>query len=463
MDGKQTAKKRRSPAFLVALVAAVLFCIGQPPTISAQPFPQVAPNGVGDLLIYHYWFTGNPQNPDDTRDTLIAIMHPFGGQPERFVHIKVHEGVGSQDVRDFTICLSPGDVWTAAITPGATATSSTLTVGNVGSCDASVSGAGFTSPPLANQPVPIGAIFGYIEAYTMEGNQLFGGGDDTIMGVASPVSVSLGFSSSYNAVAIVGFDAFNETASILNPQPAGGGGGLGTVGGVGGRTTVSRALSREGGVDKEILLARWTANPVISSITQLVLTFPGGFQPGSEPLSLWVFDENENFNFSPRTIYLPREVNTCTLETNPTTGNTQVDCAGSPNAPFDILGTGGTFTAGWLRILNNAVGIDFDSLESPPITRFPVIGLVFAIFFGDGSNIFDQSYPIQWASITGAGGIGGLPCRLGINCQSYSVESQFAPWYQPPANSILDLIVPGDNVTAGLNRTGTCTTADACP
>ena len=434
MEGTQTTKKRRSPAFIAMLTCAMFFCMGRP--ASAQ-FPQVTPNGVGDLLIYQYWFTQNPQVDVDAgqRDSLIALINAFGGQAQRFVHIRVFEGIRSQDVRNFTVCLSPGDVWTAAISPSLRDGFSNLVVGNPGSCDALVGGSGFTPPPEPGQIVSMQATFGYIEAYTMEPP---GGGDDTIFGVATPVNVQAGFSSSYNAIAFVGFDATHEDFTVR------------------GNSAIAQALAREGGVDKEIFMTRWFADPDLNAITQIILTFPGGYQPGTgDPVSAYVFDEEENLNFSPRSIVLPWEVNACTLVH--IAGTTRLSCAGSSTV-LEIEGRGGPFISGWVRIINNRVGAEVDSINTPPATRFPATGLVFSFFMGD--DAYDQSFNIHWAAVRGVGGIGGVDClpvppaAAGPNCRSFDIASTFAPWFVPPAGPA-DGVPPGDNVMGALNRTGT--------
>lgn len=330
-----------------------------------------------------------------------------------------YPAVTGVDVRNFTICLSPGDVWTAALT-SAGPTSSTLIIGSVGSCDGAIAGTGFTPPPLPNQQVPVGATFGYVEAYTMEA----GGGDDVIWGVATPVDVIGGFSSSYNATALVNFNATSEASSVANNK------------------AVSAALAREGGVDKEILLTRYTAGDIFAAATQVVLTFPAGFQPGEDPVSMFFFDEDEHVSFSPRHIFLPHWVNVCTIE--PVSSVTRIFCpttAAIPVNSFDVLGSPGTLTGGWVRIINNGVGAEISSIGALPVTRFPVIGLVFSTF-SSGVARFDQSFPIQWAAVVGAGGFGGA--------NSFNISSTFAPWFLPGAV----LVTPGDNATGALNTTG---------
>jgi hypothetical protein len=263
-------------------------------------------------------------------------------------------------------------------------------------------------------------------------------------------------------------------------------------------------------VDKEIFLARWTASPEIDSSTQLVFTFPGGFQPvdpvgGPDPVSVWAWDEEERFNFSPRSIVLPWEVTRCTLENglNSASGNTELLCDGNAG-PLEIVGSGGTFTGGWLRIINNNAladvdaigddtGVESDGLDAPPDSRFPALALAFS--FAEGvDGMFDQSYPVQWAAVLGAGGLGGPSCnrtRSGFpsGCLSYNIPSTFSPWRTPqgvfctfeggipipeenPISDILldlvpglaeglnptlgsNLCLPGDNVSAAEERTGT--------
>lgn len=425
MEGK-TRKARKLALFTAGCAAALLLSIGQPQQASAQI--QVTANGVGDLLIFQYWTTQG-------RDTLFAIVNAFGGDAAgRFVHIRIREGVSSVEVRNFTICLSPGDVWTAALT--ASGTTSTLRVGNPGSCDATVAAAGFTAPPVVGLAVPVGATFGYIEAYTMEGTAPGvppGNGDDTLWGVATPVNVTGGFSSSYNATALINFNAFNEAAAVA------------------GNVAVAQALAREGGVDKELLFTRYVAGAGIGAVTQVILTFPTGFRPpAADPISAFFFDENENLNFSPRNIAVPQEVNVCTIAPNAVTTLTRIVCNAEPNG-FDVVGPSaarptcpaGTFCEGWLRLINNAVGPEIDRIDAPPVSRFPVIGLTLSTFV-NGALLYDQSFPIQWAAVVGAG---ATDCPPG---SSFVCGSSFAPWFSGGL-----LVIPGDNTTFALNRTGT--------
>ena len=94
-------------------------------------------------------------------------------------------------------------------------------------------------------------------------------------------------------------------------------------------------------------------------------------------------------------------------------GMTEFSCNGA--TPAQILGGVNGFTGGWFRILNNndalnrGIGdgsmVESSSIGAIPDSDFPVIGLLFSFFQG-GNGVFDQAYGIQWAAITGQGGIG---------------------------------------------------------
>lgn len=371
--------------------------------------PQVTPNGLGDLLLFPYWTTQG-------RDTLIAIGAAFGGETQRFVHLRVREGVNSADVRNFTFCLSPGDVWTAALTTGPTA--SALIVGNPGSCDAAVRAAGFTSPPAAGQVVPLNATFGYIEAFTMAS----GGGADVLWGTGTLVNVSAGFSSSYTGTAVVGMNAETEAFTTQ------------------GNVLLAETLARERGVDKEILMTRYVAGGIAEVSMEIVLTFPTGRQPGiTDPVSVYFFDEEERVNFSPRSIVLPHEVNVCTVTSQG--GSAIFRCPGTGNV-LSVVGSTGTFPSGWLRMLNTRVGEEVESIDALPATRFPVLGLAFS-FFTNGELQFDQAFPLHWMAIVGAGGGSETSAFHGSHLGG-------APWFFPDGM----LLMPGDNTTGGLPLSG---------
>ena len=357
---------------------------------------QVAPGGVGDLLLFGYWTT------QMGRDTLLAITNTDTAMAAA-VHVRILEGKASAEVRDFRVCMSPGDVWTAAIkTDGAGA--SRLMVGNPGSGAAT----SCTSSAVPADGMLLGADFGYLEAYTMDAMM---GGADTLAGTATIVSPSMGFASSYNATALVGFNAEDEAAAANTNY-------------------VKMALAREGGVDKEVLIGRWTASTtMIDSLTQIVLTFPGSGQPGKDMVTAHVYDEAENDNLSPRSLAMTQEVNVCTFWNRSYTNNNRVklECNGVGELLTDA-------EQGWYRFVNNTVGVELDNPNLPPATRFPVIALQFSFFTGANDVLFDQSYPIQWMAEVGAGAMDAM--------------GNSAPWYSMMYNGMM--IEPGDNMMGGL-------------
>jgi len=445
--------KKLAP-YAVGMASALLLLAGQPGKTQAAPTclaadgadecPQVAVNGIGDMLVYSLWqTTGN-------RDTLIAVIEGYGTSASNYVHVRFREGVNSVDVLDFTICLSPGDVWTAALSgTGAPAGGSVLRVGNPGSCDDDVV-APLTPPPAVGEPLIIsGATFGYMEAYTFPGPAASPPGTDSIFGVATIVNPTAGFASSYNATALVNFEGLTEGDTVH------------------GDVLIAQALAREGGVDKEILMTRYTAGGVLNATSQIVLTFPTGDQPefddDPDSISAYFFDEDENINSSPRRIDLPNEVNICTIDR--TALVTRITCPGTDNS-FIVQGGGGTYTGGWVRLFNNNLdAVDSDSIDDAPESRFAVIGFA-ASFFQGGGDDFDQLFPIQWASVVGSGGADTacpnlspifldttpFPTASLASCSAFNTLGgpSFAPWYTHDGAGAPVLIVPGNNSGGGL-------------
>jgi len=442
--------------YAVGMASALLLFAGQPGKTQAAPIclvadgadecPQVAVNGIGDLLVYSLWRT------DDSRDTLIAVMEGYGTSASTYVHVRFREGEDSVDVLNFTICLSPGDVWTASVSStGAPTGSSVLRVGNPGSCDDDVA-APLTSPPAVGEELIMdGATFGYMEAYTFPGPAASPPGLDSIFGVATVVNVTAGFASSYNATALVNFEGINESDTAAGSQP------------------ISDALAREGGVDKEILMTRYTAGGDLNAVSQVVLTFPTGDQPevggDPDPISAYFFDEDENVNSSPRRIDLPWEVNVCTIDRIGDPALTRITCPGANNS-FIVQGGGGAYTGGWVRLFNNNLdALDNDSIDDAPTSRFAVIGFAASFFEGEGGE-FDQIFPIQWASVVGSGGADtscpnlspiGLdttpfPTLSLASCSSFNTLGgpSFAPWYAQDGAGNAVLINPGNNRGGGL-------------
>jgi len=448
-NGKMRLAKKLAP-YAVGMASALLLLAGQPGKTQAAPTcdpadgtdecPQVAVNGIGDLLVYSVWQT------EDGRDTLIAVIEGYGTSPSTYVHVRFREAVNSADVLDFTICLSPGDVWTASLSQtGAPEDSSVLRVGNPGSCDDSVH-APLTSPPDVGEELILSATSGYMEAYTFPGPAATPLGLDSIFGLATIVNPAAGFSSSYNPTALVNFDGRSEADTAH------------------GNRLISHALAREGGVDKEILMTRYTAGGVLNAESQIVLTFPTSDEPGTaDPVSVYFFDENENINSSPRRITLPWEVNVCTIDSTGT--HTRITCPGTNNS-FLVQGGGGDFTGGWVRLFNNELnGPDTDSIDAAPESRFAVIGFAASFFTGIGGD-YDQIFPMQWASVVGSGGADTTCPNLspiGLDTTPFPTASlaacsgfntlggpSFAPWYAQDGAGAAVLINPGNNIGGGL-------------
>ena len=250
------------------------------------------------------------------------------------------------------------------------------------------------------------------------------GGDDVLWGVGAIVNVSNETSVNYTATAVVEVNAENESYQTA------------------GDTALAEAIAREGGVDKEILQTRYMAGGPLSAATQFVFTFPAGRQTGpNDSIATYFFDEDENRNFSPRLVTLPQEVNVCTLAADET-GTTVLSCPGEGNS-LSVVGPGGSFTSGWVRLLNNTVGADSDTLDALPVTRFPVLGLVF-IATMMGEVFSDEALPLQWLAIVGSGGFGGAASF------TLAPPQRFAPWRLPNATKLM----PGDNTTGGLPLSG---------
>ena len=85
------------------LGAAVLIATG-----SAANAISLSANGLGEVLIYPYYTVNKDQ------DTLISIAN--ASDTGKVVTVFVMEGYNGRSVLDFTVLLSPHDVWTAAIT-----------------------------------------------------------------------------------------------------------------------------------------------------------------------------------------------------------------------------------------------------------------------------------------------------------------------------------------------------------
>jgi hypothetical protein len=77
-------------------------------TASAASAVSLDPHGIGEVLIYPYYTVNKNQ------DTLVSIAN--ASDTGKVVTVFVMEGYNGRSVLDFTLMLSPHDVWTAAIT-----------------------------------------------------------------------------------------------------------------------------------------------------------------------------------------------------------------------------------------------------------------------------------------------------------------------------------------------------------
>ena len=97
---------------LALSVAAALGAMGFAGAAAANGGIQVNPNGVGNQLIVPY-FSAQGDNA-----TLLNITNTDTTNGKA-VKVRFRGAANSDDLFDFTLLLSPGDVWTAAVTQGA--------------------------------------------------------------------------------------------------------------------------------------------------------------------------------------------------------------------------------------------------------------------------------------------------------------------------------------------------------
>ena len=375
---------------LLAACAVLALCFATRPAHAQS----VAMGGSGEHLLFAYWAA------DMYTNTNVNIHSPLGvrvsGETMNVVRVMIRNDMG-ESVRDFKICLMPGDSWTATLSMGG------LMVMNAGECDEDV----YQTPPDRNNrphPTPMmeemaslgGATSGYLEAWLAPTSSLnddtvacgfnnaAGDGDvrgaascpnlatpnapgvgvgsvdtDTsqdhatpkyISGSAMLVSPMSGFSSSYNAVALMGCgdpalalaDATTVNEAMIGmtdaERVADDGDGCWTVDRniVAGETVgmeddgapIQMALMNR---NIDILTGRWTAidNDEIMSHTKLVLTLPVNnlnyegkeADPatdtstrdvsGTDPVSIFAFDDSGKIILENRELMLGMNVNMC--------------------------------------------------------------------------------------------------------------------------------------------------------
>ena len=348
---------RRKLTFLALIMGALLLYPFAPKSALAQMMPEVASNGVGDLLIFPYWTTMN-------RDTIIEITNTTSGTPI-FTHVRFLDMSG-EVLNEFTIGLCERDVWTAVLTSGMMNGDmmTMLQVVSPGKADGKVGDDNdYIEPPMADEDgviamVEIGeASGGYIEVFSMPEDPeavevTTGDADDrvtpaeaaaltanrdVITGVAFILNTDSGMGESVPPTALVGFDMF--TATLTDPEDA-----L-----VAENMMVADALAREGGVDKEILITHFNINPDIAGSTMMVITFPTGavnderIEDEDNPVSILAMDAQGFPDYTPIDMELDSNVNMLDV----------ANLAGDDSRTF--IGRG-EMTEGWLRILDNDGG-----------------------------------------------------------------------------------------------------------
>jgi len=284
--------------------------------------------------------------------------------PGLFTLVRFHfrRATDSADQKDFSICLSPGDVWTAALTKVGGVTkilSSDLSTIN------NETGSGFSG---LNESLPGNPDIGYIEAVAVDTGTTKdtgcagppGGFSGSALGTARAmvrhlmgevfyVSLGTGLANGANATSIGAFQAIEAQSSQAVVDtirsavfPTGDSGAVNNA-----RNRVFFALTHPGEhVTVGSLVTRWILDETAGFDTQLVVTFPLGnltMRPfrefgfnGSDnhsdrvdfnfniptTMALWLRDDEEHRSNSPRQVPMGKEVNVITLSTeaaaNPT-------------------------------------------------------------------------------------------------------------------------------------------------
>ncbi len=287
---------------------------------------KVSASGVGNLLKFGYWTTMG-------KDTLLAVTNL--GKDQETVNVKVMDGMGAVK-GTIPVCLGAGDTWTAAMVASGEA-DSMVEGGNPGECSGAMP-----------DTTLMGATYGFIEVYPADMDMDMNG---HLMGIATVVSVEMGYASSYNATSLMA-DLGSDTKA----------------------DDIEYALAMEGGIPKDMLLGRWGANAMIGGMTQIMLTFPVPDSAPTEAVAIMVTDEAGN-STTVSSMMLNKAVNMCTFMTDDM-GATTLSCNGSEGMPV-------TVNEGWFKIMDST-GMGF-----------PVIGMVSQAFNGT-LGMFDQSYPVQW-------------------------------------------------------------------
>lgn len=327
------------------VAAMVLSLAGSAGAISADR--TMYGEGTGQALVYPFWVA------DAATDTSFEVVNRItplvqsnqdgfsdftSNRRSRWVlvHVTVHEEKNSEDVINFDLCLSPGDVWTGTLTRD-------------GSNDLVLVTDDLTHPGLlAASPNPTNlpsAQRGYIEAVmrdngttaitgcnaNQDGDGDFEEDDDSV-GTSQPllgrslfVDIGNGLASGFNAEAL---DDMENDVEM-------------SIGSIQGSRRAFQALAM-GDFERQTrgtFLGRWLRDEVNEFETQVILTFPTGKNhlfnvcgPGNPfgnaggscgvnvspfdfritattEIAMWIRNDEECVNPSPRKILIPNEVN----------------------------------------------------------------------------------------------------------------------------------------------------------
>jgi len=292
------------------ITLAVVIGLAGPAAANIQARRSMYYEGTGQALIKPFWVA------DGTTDTLIEVVNRASGLSQQgettpttirkgrwiLVHFTIHEEKDSVDVRDFNICLSPGDVWTAALTLEGGVTHLKSSDLSSGAPSEPRSALGPTPVDETLQPGPGGTnpVRGYISVVMIDngtshdagcdGDHLSlntdTGNDDNalfdserhqalnapLLGRSIYVNVGNGLATGFNDEAIKGYCSIDPDFWCL------GNASVGPIGGAPGSVVAFRALAlgQHRRNARGTLLGRWLRDAANNFDTQIVLTFPTG-------------------------------------------------------------------------------------------------------------------------------------------------------------------------------------------
>lgn len=288
-----------------------------------------SPSGLGGALIYPLWTVTNTNTLVAITNTSIEV-HGTDGVASAFcpgggncpsntaisvnsfgtwtqVHFHVRRDTNSQDLKNWKVCLSPGDVWTMSL------------VSN-GSGGATIATTDLSTVDGVSFPATIaGATQGYIEAIAVDvgttekvgcdgqvgnndalngpnGFTVLGGGPDSMHEIVNSlfgeglfVSLGTGLASGYNATAIAGMQELEQGEPIGQSVKST------TIPESGVASAQKRAWTAltHPGLDYTTgsLASRWIADSSVGFDTQLVVTFPVSTNEAGAALTLKPFTD----------------------------------------------------------------------------------------------------------------------------------------------------------------------------